>query len=693
MSSMSQQIFEALHRGDNAQAVALARRALAAAPDDLEVKRAAALAFRATGDRDAALSTIDAAIAQMPDDAELHFLRAGMLLDIQDVGSAQAALAQTVALDPNQFGAYIVQAQMAVGRNDFDEAERLTKLAARVSPDHHWTLMLQGSLASRRGEHDRALSLLSAASQRAPDDLQVLNALAFAYLAKGHLAFAEQSFRRMLDRTGHTPLRGLLAQIVLQQGRPAEAADEIAALLSDPSQVTPAMQTLAGELELQAGRPERAKPLLQAAFAAHPESHRATNALLLLWEATGNTEETQAMLENALAREPGLDHLWVARLAMAPFGSDEATAIVDRWNAARPDHLPALQAQLALEAGTGAHAASEATARRITALQPGHGNATQVLFDRLLDRDPPAAVTFAEGLLPSASAQARPMLRRWIGMAQDAAERPADALATWLSLAVEETAQTGAPPVSTPAPASWPDKASVDGARAPAVFLYGPPGSQVDRIANVLQRALPEFRSDRFATAVQDPFQDSNVPARLAEGVFTAEQVAAGWQSQLPARGVGANGAVIDWIPFWDNGWLLALRPQLPQARLLFAVRDPRDMLLEWFAFGAPVTMRITDADSAAEWLAAHLAQIADVIEQDLFPHTVVRTDAPGEDPERLATRFAEALGVPAFPTPPRELLGPDRIPAGRWMAYREVLAGPFTALTPVAVRLGYRQD
>ncbi|MCD9004825.1 tetratricopeptide repeat protein [Luteimonas sp. XNQY3] len=688
---MSQQIYQALRRGANAEAATLARQAMADGHKDTATLSAAALAFRAVGERETALSTIDAAIAQMPDDAELHFLRAGMLLDTRDLGGAQAALAQTIALDPNQFGAYVVQAQMAIGRNDLDEAERQARLAARVAPEHPWTRMLEGVLASRRGDHDRALALLTAASKDAPDDLQVLHALAFAYLAKGHLAFAEQSFRRVIETTGQSQLRGLLAQIILQQGRPAEAADELAVLLADPAHATPALQVFAGELELQARRFDRAQPLLQAAFAAHPDSRRATNGLLLLWEATGNTEETQATLDGALDRDAQWDHLWFARLAMEPFGSDAATAIIARWNAARPDHLPALQAQLSLESGTGAHDASEATARRITALQPGHGNANELLFNRLLARDPDAAITFAEGLLPAASPPARLMLRRWIGLAQDAADRPADAIATWLALDVEETAQAGPPPAPTAAPASWPEK--VDGTRTPAVFLYGAPGSQVDRIANVLQRALPEFRGDRFSTPVQDAFQDTTVPARLAAGEFTAGQVVGSWLALLPARGVGPNGAVIDWIPFWDNAWLLALRPQLPQARLLFALRDPRDMLLDWFAFGAPMTMRITDADSAAQWLAAHLSQIADVIEQDLFPHTVVRTDAPGEDPERLAARFAEALGVPTFPTPPRELLGPDRIPAGRWLAYRDALAGPFAALTPVAMRLGYRQD
>lgn len=689
---MQDRIFDALRRGAHDEAVELARQAVADAPQDAAAQQLLAMALRAAGDREGARAALDAALALAPDDADLHFQRAGMLLDTRDVEAALAALSQSVALDPNQFGAYVMQAQLAIGRGDLDEAERQHKLAARVAPDHPWTTMLEGTLASRRGDHDRALALLSAASERAPEDLQVLNALAFAYLARGHLAFAEQSFRRVLETTGQAQLRGLLARIVLEQGRPAEAADMIAELNADPAQTSPVWQTIGGELELRAGRPERALPLLRAAFEAMPQSRRTTEALVGLWSATGAVDEARETLERALETAPEADHLWLSRLAFEPFGSAAAGAVVERWNDARPDHVPALQARLTHHAGTGDHDAAEAASRVITALQPGHAVANEFQFNRLLARDAEAAIAFAQGLLPTAHDAARTMLQRWIGMAQDAAGRHADAAATWTAVSVESSAATGAAPEPTPAPAEWPARVDADPAQPPAVFLYGGPGANVDRIAAVLERMIPVFRSDRFAGGVPDAFQSTATPARFVAGEFTGAQVIEGWRAQFEARGV-AQGAIVDWLPWWDNAWVSVLRSELPNARLLLAVRDPRDMLIDWLAFGTMLTLRIDSADRAAAWLARHLGQLADIVEQDLVPHTLVRTDAPAADPAALAASLGEALGITDFPTPPLDALGQDRFPVGHWRNYIQALPKAISALTPVAVRLGYPRD
>ena len=99
----------------------------------------------------------------------------------------------------DDFLVHLMQAHLAIGRNDFDEAQRLSTLAGRVEPEHPELLTIDGMVALRRGDADRALALLSAASKALPDDTRVLYALGFAYLGKDMLAFAEQSFRRVLE--------------------------------------------------------------------------------------------------------------------------------------------------------------------------------------------------------------------------------------------------------------------------------------------------------------------------------------------------------------------------------------------------------------------------------------------------------------------------------------------------------------
>src|SRR5690606_23364464 len=118
------------------------------------------------------------------------------------------------------FQAYILQAQLAMGRGDLDEAERLAHLAARVSPDEPTLQGVMGMLSLRWGRLDEALGLLSAAVRHAPDDAVALHALGIAHMAKGHFAFAEQTFRKLLERAPRAGIvRLVIAQAQLRQGR------------------------------------------------------------------------------------------------------------------------------------------------------------------------------------------------------------------------------------------------------------------------------------------------------------------------------------------------------------------------------------------------------------------------------------------------------------------------------------------
>lgn len=687
---MYETTLQALRGGDAAGALAAARDLVSAQPNDPAAHRLLAAALRLGGDRAAAIAAVDHALGLAPDDASLHLERAGLLLAERQLDEAQAALARTIGLDPNQFPAYIVQAQLALGRGDLDEAERISRVAARIAPDHPHVSAIEGTLALRRGDADRGLAILSAASTRFPDEPQLRHALGFAYLAKGHLAFAEQAFRGMLERDpASRPLRALVADVVRRQGRAAEAADELLPLL-DGDDASPALHMLVGEMELEAGRNERALERLLTAFAAQPGNPRTLGGLVEAWRRLGDHDGARQALDQALVEHPREPGLWHARLAVEPFAGDEARAIVQRWIEAMPDFIPSLEAQVTLHDVAGDADAAEAVARRITELEPGHTQAELRVLDGLLRKDPAAAVSRLQGLISRAEdAVVKRSLRQLLGRAFAVAGQPDAAVATWAGLHADVAAQRPPLPTGTGATGDLPPLAT-PADDAPAVMLiWGPPGSLVERIAMGLEVLGGPVRADRFGpTPPADPLQRMDTAQALAAGALDGAELVDQWRSALPDRNV-VNGVVFDLLLTWDNAMLKAFRPHLPQAALVFAVRDPRDMLLHWLAHGSPAPFAMGSPEHAARWMAAALDQLADLHERDLFPHQLVRMDAIAADSEGLAGAIGDLLQMPVPAMPPEVFQGPT-LPSGEWRRFAGPLADAFALLAPVARRLGY---
>ncbi|TWI13507.1 tetratricopeptide repeat protein [Aerolutibacter ruishenii] len=688
---MYETILQALRSGDAAAGVAAARDAVAANPQDATAHRLLATALRTAGERDAALAAIGRAIELSPDDAGLHLAHAGLLLEERQLGEAEAALARTIGLDPNQFPAYIVQGQLAIARGDLDEAERVARVAARIAPEHPHVATIVGTVALRRGDADGALATLARAAERAPGDEQVRHALGLAYMAKGHLAFAEQAFRSLLElRPDSRPLRLLVADLANQQGRKAEAADMLAPLLD--AGATPALLRTLGMLEYDGGRVERARELLRQAFDAAPTDRATLAPLVEVWRREDLADEARTALDAALGAHPAETALWHARLVFEPFAGDEARAVVERWQQAMPDTLPPLMAQWAIEDASGALEKADAIALRITELEPGHTAAEMRVIDALLRTDPDAAIARVDMLITRASdAGVKRALRQLLGRAYDAAGQHEAAVATWAEVHAEVADQRlPYPPLST-ARSDWPELAPLPDDAKGVLLLWGAPGSLVERIAATFETSGAPLRADRLG---------ANPPNDFLQRYPTIEQLSAGdaetraealvdeWRSLLPTRGI-EDGNVFDWLLWWDNALLAALRPHLPEAVLMVALRDPRDMLLDWLAFGAPVPFQLESPDAGARWLAQVLAQVAYLHEQDLFPHRLVRLDDIAQDPKGIAQALANALETQVR-IPPQGVLQPERFAAGHWRAYSGALAEAFTLLTPVAKRLGY---
>lgn len=688
---MYDRILDALRRNATGEALTLARELVASQPEDAQSHQWLAAALQQNGELQAALASLDQAIALAPQMASLHVARAGLLVGMRQTGAAQSALAQASALDPNEFGAYVMQAQLALGRGDLDEAARLSRLAARVAPEHPQLAAIDGMLALHRGDSDNALKLVTAALQRAPEDIQLRYALGFIHMEKGHWAFAEQAFRGIVERVPDAKnLLTLIADTIRRQGRPADAADALAPLLSESARPAPALQRFAGQLRLAAGQPQLALPLLLQVVSRQPRDSGALAALVEIGRLPAFQAEVRGALEAALATSPDMTELWKARLAIEPVG-DEGQTLLQRWVMQMPESPEALRAQLTQQLRAGQSGAADAVAKRLLALAPGDDLAQAYVLEELLAKDPQAAIgQIGVWLAGSPEPAKRRTLEGWLGLAQDRSEQRAEAVATWTRLQAQASPRgTPLPPTSAP-PKQWPELGAMPEAPPMTLFLWGAPGSGVERLATVFAASAEMFRGDRFGpNPPLDGLQDHAVVEGLSSGKLSGEALVAQWRAALPSRGV-QGGHIFDWLPWWDNALLTALRPHVREGMLMIAVRDPRDMLLEWLAFGTAMPFAMPAPQRAAGWLAIVLNQVASLVEEQWYPNRVVRTDLIGNDPQAAAKAIGEAMQL-TIPAPPA--LGPVRFPAGHWREYAQVLADPFAMLTPVAVRLGYPEN
>lgn len=695
---MHEQILDALRRGDHAQAQELARAAIDADPGDARAHRLMAQALRLAGDHQGGLEAADRAIAISPDDSDLYLLRAGLLLGAGKVDEGRQALDRAIELDPNQLGAYLMQAELALGRNDLDEAERVARVAGRLAPGHPVLQSVEAMVALGRGDNKRALALVAPALEEVPDDPQVLNAAGFIYLANDHFAFAEQAFRRLRERKpDHHALRRALAELMVRQGRPAEALEELEPLLDMPGLATPDTQRFAGELALRLGDPERALRWLRGALAAMPADRRTLDLAMAAWGRLGNTDDARNALEALLSTSPEVGQLWHARFSVEGDAS-AAAAVLERWMAAHPDAVEAHEGRMRLQMAAGDMAGVEASLARILELAPDHQPAQSRMLDLLAARDPAAAVEFVQGLLARSEAAGEDAgqqwrLRAWLGRAHGLAGDPAAAVDAWADGYARMAAKMLPLPrlTAADAPRAAPAEAPADA--APLTFLVGLPGSGVLHAARLFEGVVGQFRGDRFGPRPPaDPLQELDVAARLADGSLDPAVVAAQWRQALPARGLEPDGPVVDWLLHWDNALLDVIGPHLPRARILVALRDPRDMLLDWLALGTNLPLRMETPEAAAEWLAAALGHVAELEQRNLHPHAVLRLDESINAPRAMAVPVGAALGVD-LPVPPEHLFGGRRYDAGQWRVFAAPLAEAFATLAPVAVRLGYPRD
>lgn len=371
--------------GDARDAIIDLRAAARDQPGSPEVVGLLAQAHRQTAEPQLAREVLVDAVKFKPDDAELRLLLAADMADAKEYKAASAEIEAALEAAPRNLRAYDLKAQIALVQKDSATAQKTFASLKTLFPTEPAGYLKLGQLYSDQKKYDAALKEYDAASKMVPDapgpmlsGIGILiaqrrfdeanvridalqarepkNVLPYQLrgdvaTARGDLALAEQSYRKMIDfaptvPAGYQSLARVMALrsdiggsiIALEQGEKAIPADV-------------SMPGSRAEWLARAGRNDEAIALYETLLQRVPDDDAyANNLAYLLIETKGD----KASLDRALtlaqrfkqSNNPGyLDSLGWAHYKLGHYA--EAAPVLERA-VQRSPNAPLLQLHLGL---------------------------------------------------------------------------------------------------------------------------------------------------------------------------------------------------------------------------------------------------------------------------------------------------------------------------------------------------------
>ena len=502
----------------------------------------------------------------------------------------------------------------------------------------------------------------------------------------------------------------------------------------------PGLLNLAASARYGEGRHEEAVELLKRARALAPRDPNVLNSLGVCLKALGRLDAALQAYEAAIRADPRLAAAHFNRGAVLDDLNDLAAAKAAYERAAALDRTyvepVAALAWLAAQAGDVAEA--RAHGERALALSPANVLARMALASAELQDKNLAATAAWLGALqqePSLGPINRSIVLGLIGDLRDAEGRPDQAFAAYQSSNAEVQA-LNAPRFAVPGqesalgrtlrlaawfetapPEPWRDAPPARpraGDPAMHVFLVGFPRSGTTLLENVLA-AHPEVLSleekDCLAPAMAAYFSADEGLERLARiGPGEALRQRESYWAAVRSFGVEPRGRVfIDKMPLASIN-LPIIAKLFPEARILFARRDPRDVVLSCFRrrFGMnPSMYQLLTLEGATAYYDA-VMRLSELYRELLpLPQHLVRYESLVEDFEGVSKAacgfldlawdqglhdFAAKARTRGITTPSAAQVarGLNRDGEGAWRRYRGQMEPVLPVLEPWVERFGY---
>ncbi len=337
-------------RGELSDAAACLERALALAPEDVDILADLANVRRLQARPDDAARLLEAAVGLEPERAALQHALSGLYLESGDTKAAISCLERTVALDSGHADAHndLGAAYLESGR--YAEAQRLLEAAARLRPDSPVAYRNLANLFSRLGEPARSVQYYREALERAPEDHEIRTRLAGALLQIGDSAAALKEYRALAERKpGDAQAWSRLAEIAARLGRRMDAITWYRRSLEiEPRQ--PVVLNDLGIVVSENGEYEDAAELLERAGRLRPGLDRAYHNLAATYHLQGRYEEAVQAYEKALDIDP-LNTLTLSNfIAITNYRNQGEAGFIDKLHARylrslAPERVMALRQQ------------------------------------------------------------------------------------------------------------------------------------------------------------------------------------------------------------------------------------------------------------------------------------------------------------------------------------------------------------
>lgn len=486
--------------------------------------------------------------------------------------------------------------------------------------------------------------------------------------------------------------------------------------------------TLAGQWRIETGRLPDAVAALARARDLAPRHVEALNALGIALTLSGRPREAIAIFDEALAAAPGALHLILHRAHPLEDAGRlrEAQAALEQVLVVQPDNLRALERLANLMARRGDMAAARRHATRALTMAPIPSAAIALATAEIAEGNFGAALHLLQPI--AGDAQAGPVNQSialgLMGDALDGSRQYGEAFAVYTSS--RDILRAITPPQDSAiarvrraadyfraaAPRDWQTQAA-----SPVrthVFLVGFPRSGT----TLLEQALashPDVRSmeevDCLALAAGEYFYADDGLARFAAlSDPELDALRARYWQAVDDNGVARDRAVfVDKMPL-NSVHLGFIARLFPDAKILFALRDPRDVVLSCFRRRLVLSSNsyeLSSLDGAARFYDA----VMDLVEvyRGLLPlpildlrHEDMLADFDGEMTRVCAflglgfdaamRDFAAASRGRDVKTPSAAQIarGLTRDGAGQWRHYEKQLAPVLPLLERWAARFGY---